>query len=76
MSVTKRSVSLDEAVASAVERAAAEDGTSFSAWLSDAAGHRLRIRDGLQGVREWESEAGQLTAEERAALRRAQARHP
>jgi hypothetical protein len=63
----KRSVSIDADVAAAAEAAAAEDGVSFSAWLSDAARRRLRTRQGLQGVAEWEAEAGALTPEERAA---------
>ena len=67
MGVTKRSVSLDDVVAERVEQAADEDGVSFSAWLSAAAERGLRVRDGLAGVREWEQEAGPLTAEERAA---------
>ncbi|MGH8887500.1 MAG: ribbon-helix-helix protein, CopG family [Egibacteraceae bacterium] len=67
MGVMKRSVSLDPDVAEAVERAAAEEGVSFSAWLSDAARHRLRIRSGLCGVAEWEAEAGPLSREEIAA---------
>jgi hypothetical protein len=67
MGVVKRSVSLDAEVAAAAEAAAAEDGVSFSAWLSDAAERRLRVREGLLGVAEWEAEAGALTAEERAA---------
>jgi hypothetical protein len=67
MGVTKRSVSLDDAVAERVERAADEDGVSFSAWLSGAAERSLLLRDGLRGVREWEEAAGPLTPEERAA---------
>lgn len=67
MAVTKRSVSIEDTVAEAVERAAGEDGTSFSAWLSSAAEHRLRQREGLRGVEEWEGEAGPLSPEERAA---------
>lgn len=67
MSVVKRSVSLDAEVAAAADVAAAEDGVSFSAWLSGAAERRLRVREGLQGVAEWEAEAGALTPEERAA---------
>lgn len=67
MAVTKRSVSLDDSVAERVERAAGEDGVSFSSWLSDAAEHRLLRRDGLRGVAEWEAEAGELTPTERAA---------
>lgn len=67
MGVTKRSVSLEDAVATRVEHAAEEDGVSFSAWLSAAAERSLRLRDGLRGVQEWEAEAGALTVEERAA---------
>jgi len=67
MSVTKRSVSLNDDVAARVERAAREDGVSFSTWLTTAAEHHLLIRDGLLGVREWEAEVGALSAEERAA---------
>ncbi|MCU0269214.1 MAG: hypothetical protein MUF83_11280 [Acidimicrobiales bacterium] len=66
MSVSKRSVSLDDAVAERVERAADEDGVSFSSWLSTAAEDKL-LREGMRGVREWEAEAGALTAEELAA---------
>lgn len=65
--VTKRSVSLSDDVARAVEEAAHEDGVSFSAWLSGAAERQLRIRQGLRGVAAWEEEAGALTAEEIAA---------
>jgi alkylhydroperoxidase family enzyme len=67
MSVVKRSVSIDATVAAAAETAAAEDGVSFSAWLSEAAERRLRVREGLRGVAEWEAQAGPLTPEERAA---------
>jgi len=65
--VTKRSVSLADDVATAVETAAGEDGVSFSAWLSTAAERQLRVRQGLRGVAAWEAEAGALTAEEIAA---------
>ncbi len=65
--MTKRSVSLDDAVAERVERAADEDGVSFSSWLSRAAEDKLLLREGFRGVREWEAEAGALTAGERAA---------
>jgi hypothetical protein len=62
--VVKRSVSLADSVAAAVEAAAHEDGVSFSAWLSTAAERQLRVRQGLRGVAAWESETGDLTAEE------------
>lgn len=67
MTVTKRSVSLDDSVAERVEQAADEDGVSFSAWLSLAAEDKLLLREGLRSIREWEAEAGALTGEERAA---------
>lgn len=67
MAVTKRSVSLDDTVAASVERAALAEGVSFSAWLSSAAEHTLLLREGLQGVHEWEAEAGPLTEGERDA---------
>lgn len=66
MPVVKRSVSLDAEVAAAAAAAAAEDGVSFSSWLSDAAARRLRAREGLRGVAEWEADTGALTPEERA----------
>lgn len=65
--VTKRSVSLADDVAAAVEQAAKQDGVSFSAWLSSAAEKQLRVRQGLRGVAAWEGETGSLSAEELAA---------
>lgn len=65
--VIKRSVSLSDDVAKAVEVAAKEDGVSFSSWLSGAAERQLRVRQGLRGVAAWESDTGSLTAEELAA---------
>lgn len=67
MTVLKRSVSLDDDVAERVERAADEDGVSFSSWLSTAAEQQLRIREGLTGVAEWEADSGTLSPAERAA---------
>ena len=65
--VIKRSVSLSETVAGAVQTAADEDGVSFSGWLSLAAEQQLRIREGPRGVAAWEERAGELTPEEIAA---------
>lgn len=67
MAVTKRSVSLDDSVAARVEQAAVEEGVSFSAWLTSAAEHSLLIREGIQGVSEWEAEDGALSPSELAA---------
>ena len=66
ISVNNRSVSLDDKVAEQVEAAADEDCVSLSAWLSSAAQDELLLREGQRGIREWEAEAGQLTADERA----------
>jgi hypothetical protein len=65
--VIKRSVSLADEVATAVEAAAKQDGVSFSAWLSTAAEKQLRVRQGLRGVAAWEGETGSLSPEELAA---------
>jgi hypothetical protein len=67
MGVVKRSVSIDAEIAAAAEEAASEDGMSFSAWLSEAARRQLLLRDGLQGIAEWERTAGALMPDELAA---------
>jgi len=67
MSVVKRSVSIDSEVAAAAEQAAAEEGVSFSTWLSQAAERQLLVREGLRGVAEWEQATGSLTPDEVAA---------
>jgi hypothetical protein len=66
MSVVKRSVSIDAAVAAAVEVAAAEDGISVSRWLTYAARRRLFLeREGAIPGRA--QEFPPLTEAERAA---------
>ena len=67
MTVHKRSVSLDEDVAEAIERAARQEGVAFSTWLNEAVRRELLRRDGLAAIEEWEAEAGALTGEEIAA---------
>ena len=70
----KRSISLPPELASAIERAAADEDTTFSAWLAETAAKRLRLEAGRRGIEEWEAENGALTAEERAeGLARARA---
>lgn len=63
---TKRSVSLSPELASAIDRAAAERGESFSGWLASTAAHRLRIEAGRRGLAEWERAHGALTPAELA----------
>lgn len=70
----KRSVSLPADLAAAIDQAAADEGTTFSAWLAETAAHRLRLEAGRRGLAAWEKEHGPLTAEELAAgLARARA---
>ena len=67
MAVKKISVSLDDAVASQVVRAAERAGMSVSAWINHAAEHELAIEAGLDAVRAWEADHGALSDEELAA---------
>ena len=62
----KRSVSLPPELAQAIDRVAAQDGTTFSAWLAGTATNRLRLEAGRHGIAEWEHERGPLTTEELA----------
>ncbi|MBI2705804.1 MAG: hypothetical protein HYX32_11020 [Actinobacteria bacterium] len=70
----KRSISLPPQLADAIDRAAAQDGTTFSGWLADTAAHRLRLEAGRQAIAEWERDQGPLTPDELAeGLARARA---
>jgi hypothetical protein len=67
-------VSLPPDLAEAIDKAAADQGTTFSAWLADTAAHRLRLEAGRRGLAQWEKEHGPLTPEELAeGLARARA---
>ncbi len=70
----KLAITVDPDVADAVTRAAAEDGVSVSAWMTEAARRVLLIRDGLEAVAEWEREHGEFTAAELAQARERVAR--
>jgi hypothetical protein len=63
---TKRSISLPPELAVAIDRAAAEQGESFSGWLAATASHRLRLEAGRAGLVAWERTHGALTAAELA----------
>lgn len=71
MTVKKLSIALDGEVAEAAGRAASRAGLSLSAWLNEAAANALAIERGLEAVRDWEAEHGELTAAELAAADRA-----
>ena len=74
----KRSISLPADLAEAIDHAAAQEGTTVSAWLAETAAHRLRLDAGRRGIAQWERKNGTLTADElsgglaraRAILRR------
>jgi hypothetical protein len=61
---TKHSVSLAPELSSAIERAAAERGETFSGWLAATAAHRLRLEAGRRGLAQWERAHGALTPSE------------
>ncbi len=66
----KLAITVDPEVHARVLAAANEEGTSVSAWMTNAARQALLVRDGLQAVAEWEAERGALTDAELAAARR------
>ena len=65
----KLAITVDPVVHAGVMAAAAADGVSVSAWMTEAARRALVIRDGLAGVAEWEARHGRLTPEELDAAR-------
>ena len=70
----KRSISLPPELAAEIDKAAASEGTTVSAWIATTAAHRLRLDAGRQGIAAWERQHGALTAEELAnGLARARA---
>jgi len=65
----KLAITVDADVHEKVVVAAAEEGVSVSAWMTDAARRALLVRDGLAAVAEWEAEHGALSEAELAAAR-------
>jgi len=66
----KLAITVDPEIHAQVVAAAHEEGTSVSAWMTNAARRALLVRNGLQAVAEWEAEQGVLTGAELAAARR------
>jgi hypothetical protein len=66
----KLAITVDADVHEGILSAAAEDGVSVSAWMTQAARRALLIRDGLRAVTEWEDEHGPLTDAELDDARR------
>lgn len=65
----KLAITVDPEIHAQVVAAANDEGTSVSAWMTNAARRALLVRNGLQAVVEWESEHGALTDAELAAAR-------
>lgn len=65
----KLAITVDPAVHEQVLAAAAADGVSVSAWMTNAARRALLIQDGLRAVAEWEAEHGALSDGELDAAR-------
>ncbi|MBM3672276.1 MAG: hypothetical protein FJW86_08890 [Actinobacteria bacterium] len=63
----KLAITVDADVHDRVLDAAAAEGLSVSAWMTNAARRALLVRDGLAAVAEWEAEHGPLTEAELAA---------
>jgi hypothetical protein len=66
----KLAITVDPDVHAGVLEAAAEEGVSVSAWMTNAARRALVVRNGLAGVAEWEAEHGALSESEMADARR------
>jgi hypothetical protein len=65
----KLAITVDPDVHAGVVKAAAQEGISVSAWMTEAARRALVVREGLAAVAEWERANGALTAEEMTAAR-------
>lgn len=65
----KLAITVDPVVHEQVVAAAANEGVSVSAWMTNAARRALVVRDGLRAVAEWEAENGAFTDAELAAAR-------
>ena len=65
----KLAITVDPDVHGRVVTAAAQDGMSVSAWMTEAARRALLVRDGLSAVAEWERTNGSFTAEEMTEAR-------
>jgi hypothetical protein len=66
----KLAITVDADVHQRVIAAAADEGVSVSAWMTEAARRALLVRDGLRAVTEWEKEHGEFTEAELDVARR------
>lgn len=66
----KLAITVDADVHEQLIEAAAAEGLSVSAWMTNAARRALLVRDGLAAVADWEAEHGALTEAELSAAHR------
>jgi hypothetical protein len=66
----KLAITVDPDVHARVVAAAEAEGVSVSAWMTAAARHALKLREGLMAVAEWEADHGAFTPDELDAARR------
>ena len=66
----KLAITIDPDVHENVLAAAARDGLTVSAWMTNAAREALQRRAGLAAVAQWEKQHGRFTAEEMNEARR------
>jgi hypothetical protein len=66
----KLAITVDPDVHENILAAAAREGVSVSAWMTDAARQALRRRAGLAAVALWEKQHGHFTTEEMNEARR------
>lgn len=67
----KLAITIDPGIHERVLAAAAREGMSVSAWMTNAAREALRRRAGLAAVALWEKQHGRFSAEEMKQARRA-----
>ncbi len=65
----KLAITVDPEVHERVVSAAAHEGVSVSAWMTEAARRALVVRDGLSAIAEWERLNGPFTSDEMASAR-------
>ncbi len=65
----KLAITVDPEIHARVMNAAAQDGVSVSAWMTEAARRALVVRDGLEAIGEWERLHGSFSADEMTLAR-------
>jgi hypothetical protein len=66
----KLAITVDPEVHEGILSAAARDGVSVSAWMTNAARETLQRRAGLAAIAQWEQQHGRFSEDEMTAARR------